>query len=89
MKFDRPLRPSKPCPIKYAQAQIDRGGVEADQFVLKPKLLPPSDLHPTAFEQLEKNPLIQLPWAMLVGIGEGGSAWGGDSQMFQFALAAS
>jgi hypothetical protein len=89
MKFDRPFGPSEACPVKHAQAQINRGGVETNQFVLEPELLPSSYLHPTAFEQLEKNLLIKLPGTMLVGIGEGGSLGGGDSQMFQFALTAS
>jgi hypothetical protein len=25
MEFDRPFGPSEPCPVKDAQAQIDRG----------------------------------------------------------------
>jgi hypothetical protein len=89
MKFDRPFGPSEACPVKHAQAKIDRSRVDTDQFVLESELLSSSDLHPTAIEQLEKNLLVKLPWAMLIGIGEGGSTGGGDSQMFQFALTAS
>ena len=50
-----------PCPVKNAQAQIDRGRVETDQLVLKPNFLSLSDLRPTLFEQLEKNFLIEIP----------------------------
>ena len=73
MKFDGSLGPAKPCPVKNAQAQINRGGIQTDQFVLKPKLPPLSTLHPTAFEQFEKNLLIQFPWPMFIGIGQGGT----------------
>jgi hypothetical protein len=89
MEFDRPLGPSEPGPVKDAQAQIDRGRVEADQFVLKPKLLSLSGLHPTPFEQLEKNLLIQLPRTVFIGIGQGGAIGRSDAQMLQFSLAAS
>jgi hypothetical protein len=89
MKFDGPLGPSKPCPVKHAQTQIDRSGVKTDQFVLESKLLSASDLHPTAFEEMEENFLVQRPWSMLIGIGEGGSAWSSNSQMFQFTLTGS
>jgi hypothetical protein len=89
MELDRPFGPSEPCPVKDAQAQIDRGRVEADQFVLKPKLLSLSGLHPTTFKQLEKNFLIQLPGTVLIGISQGGAIGRSDAQMLQFALTAS
>src|SRR4030042_2175006 len=81
MEFDRPFGPSERGPAEDAQAQIDRGRVEADQFVLKPKFLSPSDLHPTAFEQLEENFLIELPGTVLIGISEGGAIGCSDAQM--------
>ena len=43
------------------------------------------DFEPAA-EQLEKDYLIKLPGAVLIGISQGGMAWGGDSQVVQFAL---
>ena len=89
MEFDCPFGPSEPGPVKDAQAKIDRGRVEADQFVLKPKLLSPSDLHPTAFEQLEEDFLIELPRTVLVGISQGGAMGRRDAQMLQFPLTAS
>jgi hypothetical protein len=89
MEFDRPFGPSEPCPVKDAQAQIDRGRVQADQFVLKPKLLSPSDLHPTAFEQLEENFLIEFPGTVFIGISEGRAIGHSDAQVLQFALTAS
>jgi hypothetical protein len=73
MEFDRPFGPSEPGPVKDAQAQIDRGRVEADQFVLKPKLLSPSKLHPTAFEQLKENFLIEFPGPVSIGISQSGA----------------
>jgi hypothetical protein len=89
MEFDRPLGPSEPSPVKDAQAQIDRGRVEAYQFVLKPKFLSLSGLHPTTFEQLEKNFLIQLPGTVFIGISQGGAMGYTDAQMLQFTLTAS
>jgi hypothetical protein len=89
MEFNRPLRPPKPCPVKNAQAQINRGGIQTDQFVLKPKLLSFSDLHSAAFEKLEKNLLIQFPGPMSIGIGQRGAIGGSDSQMPQFPFTAS
>jgi hypothetical protein len=89
MEFDRPFGPSEPCPVKDAQAQIDRGRVEADQFVLKPKFLSPSDLHPTPFEQLEEDLFIELPGTVSIGISQGGTIGCTDAQMFQFPLTAS
>jgi hypothetical protein len=50
MKFDRPFGPSEAWPVKHAQAQIDRGGVQSDQLVLEPELLSSSDFDSTAFE---------------------------------------
>jgi hypothetical protein len=73
MEFNRPFGPSEPCPVKDAQAQIDRGGVETDQFVLKPELLSLSDLYPTTFEQLEEDLLIEFPGPVLIGISQGGT----------------
>jgi hypothetical protein len=89
MKFDRPLGPSEPCPVKDAQAQIDRGGVQTNQFVLKPKFLSLSGLHPAAFEQLKENFLIEFPGTVFIGISQGGAIGRSDAQMFQFPLAAS
>jgi hypothetical protein len=73
MEFDCPFGPSEPCPVIDAQAQIDRGGVETDQFVLKPELLSPSDLYPTSFKQLEEDLLIKFLWPVLIGISQGGT----------------
>jgi hypothetical protein len=89
MEFDRPLGPSEPYPVKDAQAQIDRGRVETDPFVLKPKFLSPSDLHPAAFEPLEENFLIEVPGTVFIGLSQGGAIGCSDAQMFQFALTAS
>jgi hypothetical protein len=35
MEFDRPFGPSEPCPVKDAEAQIDRGRVETDYSITK------------------------------------------------------
>jgi hypothetical protein len=89
MEFDRPFGPSEPCPVKDTQTQIDRGGVQTDQFVFEPEFLSPSNLPPTAFEQLEEDSLIQFPGTVFIGISQGGAIGGRETQMFQFALTAS
>jgi len=39
-------------------------------------------------QQLLKDLLVQLPGAVLIGISQGGTVGGGDSQVFSFPLAA-
>jgi len=39
-----------------------------------------------ALEQLAKDPLVEFPRAVLIGISQGGMTRGGDSQVFQFTL---
>jgi hypothetical protein len=86
VQFDCSLGPSEMGPVKDAQAEIDGGRIEADQLVLKPKFLSPSNLHPTP---LEKHALIELPGTVFIGIGQGGATGSRDSKMFQFPLTAS
>jgi hypothetical protein len=88
VQFDRSFGPSEMGPVKDAQTQIDGGRIEADQLVLKPKFLSPSNLHPTPFEQLEKHSLIELPGTVFIGIGQGRTIGSGNAQMFQFPLTA-
>jgi len=68
---------------------LDKANYKFHQRSRNPELLSLSDLHPAALEQSKENLLIQLPWAVLVGIAKGRSAWSSDSQMFQFTLTAS
>jgi len=89
MQFDGPLGPPEAGPVEHRQAEIDRGGVQADQLVLESELLPCSHLHPTALEELEEDLFIKLPGAMLVGIGQGGPAGSGDAQMLELPFTAS
>jgi hypothetical protein len=42
-----------------------------------------------ALQQLEKDLLIKLPGAVLIGIGQGGAIGGRNAQVFQFAFTAS
>ena len=55
MQLDGPFGPSEAGPVEHRQAEIDRGGVQADQLVLESELLPGSSLHPTALEELKEN----------------------------------
>src|SRR5580704_18263973 len=44
--------------------------IQTQQLVLKAKLLPSAHLPLTLFQQLLKHRLVQLPWPMLVGLGQ-------------------
>jgi hypothetical protein len=89
VQFDRPFGPSEMGPVKDAQAQVDGGRVEADQFVLESEFLLSRNLASTSVEQLNKEMLIKLPGTVLIRIGQGGAAGSRDSKMFQFPLTAS
>jgi len=56
-------------PIKDAQAQVDGGRIETDQFVLESEFLLSRKLASTSVEQLHKQMLIQLPGTVPIGIG--------------------
>ena len=89
VQFDRPLGSSEMGPIKDAQTQVDGGRIEADQFVFEPDFLLRRKLTSASVEQLSKQMLIKLPGTVLIRIGQGGAAGGGDSKMLQLPLTAS
>jgi hypothetical protein len=43
----------------------------------------------TSAQQLQKEPLVELPGAMFIGIGQGGATGSGNPKMLQFTLTAS
>jgi len=81
--------PSEMGPVKDAQAQVDGGRVETDQFVFESEFRLSRKLAPTSVEQLNKQMLIKLPGTVLIRIGQGGAAGGRDTQVFEFPLTAS
>jgi hypothetical protein len=89
VQFDRPFGPSEMSPVKDAQAQVDGGRVETDQFVFKSEFLLSRKLASASVEQLNKQMLIKLPGTVLICIGQSGAAGSRDSKMFQFPLTAS
>src|ERR1700680_2355010 len=59
-------------PVIKGGAQIDDGRVQTEQFVLEARLAPPAMRQfLTAGQQFQKHRLIQLPGAMLIGVGQG------------------
>jgi hypothetical protein len=76
-------------PIKHRQAQINGARIHAHQLVLKPKLFLPNGLHPTSLKELQKDMLIKLPGAMLIGISKGGMAGSTDPKVLELAFATS
>ena len=89
MKLNGSFGLSELGPIKHFQAQINGARIHADQFVLKPELSLPHDLDTALPKELKENLLIELPWAVLIGISQGGMAWSSNAQMFQLPLTAS
>ena len=89
MKLDGSLGPPEFGPIKDFQTQVDSGRIHGDQFVFKPKRFLPDDLDTASFKEPKENLLIEIPWTVLIGIGQGGMARSRDAQMSQLPLAAS
>jgi hypothetical protein len=89
MQFDSPFGSAKFGPVKEADTEVNNGGIEADQFVLKPELFLDLDLALASFEELHKDSLVELPGTVLIGISQSGPTGGADAQMFQFTFAAS
>jgi hypothetical protein len=46
-------------------------------------------LDTASVKELKENLLVQFPWTVLIGIGQGGMARSSDTQMFQLTLTAS
>jgi hypothetical protein len=88
MKLDGSFGPPELGPIKDSQAQIDGGRIHADQFVFKAERPLPDNLDTASFKELKENLLIELPWTVLIGIGQGGMTRSSNAQMFQLPLTA-
>jgi hypothetical protein len=77
-------------PIKHFQAQINGARIHADQFVFEPELSLPNGLDTASFQDLEENLFIELVWAVLIGIRQGGTGRSSvHTQMLQLTLTAS
>lgn len=87
MQFHGSLAARELGPIEHIGTEVNQGRVDAEQFVAKPKLFTAGALLPTAFEEVEKKVLVQLPGTMLVGISQGGTLRGRDAQLGEFAFA--
>lgn len=74
-------------PVKDRGAQRDEAGVEREQFVFEAEAMASGHLA-AAVQQLIEDALVQLPVAMLVGVGQGGARRGRrQTQMAQLAFA--
>jgi len=89
VQFDCPLGPSEMGPVKDAQAQVNGGRVEANEFVFESEFLLSRKLTSTSVEQLQKQMLIQLPGPVFIRVGQGRTTGSGDPQVLQFPLATS
>ena len=89
MQLDRALGLPEFGPVKNLGAQIDHRCIQAHQLVLKPEFLFLALRQRLAFvEQTMEHGLVQLPGAMLVGVGQGGAGRRlRHPQVPQFALA--
>jgi hypothetical protein len=89
MQFDSPLGSAEFGPVKEADTEINDGGIQTDQFILKPEFLSDLDLTLAPFEELHKDSLVELPGSVLIGISQSRTTGSTDAQMFQFAFTAS
>ena len=89
MEFDGSLGSAESRPVKESDTEVNGRGIETDQFVLKAEFLFGLDLALASFEQLHKDSLVELPGSVLIGISQGGTTGGADTQMLQFTFAAS
>ena len=77
------------CPIVERGAEVDQGGVEADQRIAETKAAELPRLPLAALIERLKHALIQLPGPMLVGIGQSRALGSlGDSQVTELAFTA-
>jgi hypothetical protein len=71
MELYRTLGLFELCPVKKRCTKLDRCSIQTQELVLEAKLAF-ARIQPLALaEELVKNPLIELPWAMFIGIGQG------------------
>jgi hypothetical protein len=89
MELDRSFGPTEFGPVKQGYGKVDRRGIQAAQRVFEAKFLFTEHLAAATLKQLEKDFLIKLPRAVLIGISQGRAAWGADAQVLQLPLAAS
>jgi len=74
MHFDSAFGPSKGGPGKKFQTQGDSRGIEAEQFILEPKLLPATKI-PTLAKSVHHDPkqvLIEGSGTMFIGVRQRG-----------------
>ena len=88
MEFHRPLRATELRPVEERGAEIDDGGIQAQELFLEPELPAPFGHRLAALKQLEEDLLVQRPGPMLIGIGQAGALRGRDPQVAELALAA-
>ncbi len=75
-------------PVKHLQTQIDNGGIQANQFVLKAKpLLPDIALRLAPIKKFQKDILIKFPGTMFVGVSQSGMTGSTDAKVFELAFA--
>jgi len=86
MQLHRSFRAPILGPVEDTGAEFDQRGIQAQQLVLKAEPVPSGD-HAATVEQLIEHALVQLPGAVLVGVGQG-RALGrvGQAQMPQLAF---
>ena len=75
-------------PVKKTDRKINDGGIQAKEFIFEPEPFLSYALALKAMEKAQEEVLIKAPGAVFVGIGQGGAARSGNTQMLQFAFTA-
>ena len=89
MKLDSSFGLPKLGLVKHFHTQINGARIHTDQFVFEPELSLPHDLDTASLKELKEHLLIELPWAVLIRIGQGGTGRSSNAQMLQLTLTAS
>lgn len=87
VQLDGPFGPAELCPVKHAHGQVEQGGVQAEQFVFKPKILSKAVSFSATLQHQEEHPLIEFPGAMFIGIGQVRALGGCHTPMGELPLA--
>src|SRR4030043_1530902 len=89
MEFDRSFGPAEFGPVKKGYGKVDDRGIQTTQRILETKFLLRKRLATATLKETEKDFLVKLPGAVLIGISQGGTARSRNAQVLQFSLATS
>ena len=88
VQFNGSFGTTKPRPVIHGQTQINRRGIQAQQFILEPEFPLPIDLAPACLVQGKEELLVQFPGTMFIGLRQSRTIRYGHPEMLQLAFTA-